>query len=306
MAGAGGLPRRKLVAATDARKPDDRLLPETRWASLVIVAILVPAFVVLWVLPGRTADLWAWPIEPEMTSIFMGSIYGAGAYFFSRVALGRHWHPASAGVLSAAIFAALMLLVTLIHYERLNHGDAPLEAAVAFYAWVGVYIAAPLLVGGLWLRNRRTDSRQPRSGDPAVPLPARWIARAVSAIAGVIAALLLLFTSGAIEVWPWTLTPFTAQVLGCFAAQVALNAALLSIDNRWSSWRVLLQTFLVASVLLLTGTSRGWGDFDHANPGTWIFVAGVVGQALSILALYARMELRGPPAIRPGALDGDA
>src|SRR5215210_3923294 len=99
----------------------DRILPATRWASWAIVAILVPAVVVLWGFPDRTADAWAWTFKPDMTAIFMGSGYGAGAYFFTRVALGKRWHQVSPGVLAAAIFAALELIPTIIHWERFNH-----------------------------------------------------------------------------------------------------------------------------------------------------------------------------------------
>lgn len=117
------------------------------------------AFVVLWGLPGETADLWAWTIKPEMTPIFMGSAYGAGAYFFSRVFRANRWHTASAGVFSVAIFAGLMLVVTLIHWHKFNHGDAPFLAAAAFYGRVGVYIVSPPAVAWLWAHNQRTDAR---------------------------------------------------------------------------------------------------------------------------------------------------
>jgi hypothetical protein len=63
---------------------DDRLLPATRWAALVIFIVLVPAVIVLWGTPGETADRWAWTIKPDLTPIFLGSGYGAGAYFFWR------------------------------------------------------------------------------------------------------------------------------------------------------------------------------------------------------------------------------
>ena len=39
---------------------DDRMLPETRGAALIVFLILIPATAILWVAPGRTADLWAW------------------------------------------------------------------------------------------------------------------------------------------------------------------------------------------------------------------------------------------------------
>ena len=50
---------------------DDRMLPATRWAALIVFFILVPAAAILWVAPDRTGDLWAWMIQPELTPIFL-------------------------------------------------------------------------------------------------------------------------------------------------------------------------------------------------------------------------------------------
>ncbi|MEJ7797607.1 MAG: hypothetical protein WKF48_11120 [Solirubrobacteraceae bacterium] len=91
---------------------DDAVLPATRVTALVVVAVLLPALVILWGLPSRTDDLWAWTIAAPLTPIFMGAGYGAGAYFFVRVSRTRHWHEVSVGVLSAAVFALLMLVTT--------------------------------------------------------------------------------------------------------------------------------------------------------------------------------------------------
>jgi peptidoglycan/LPS O-acetylase OafA/YrhL len=271
---------------------DDSILRETRWASGVVVAILVPALVVLWGMPGDTEDLWAWTIKPELTPIFMGSGYGAGAYFFTRVALAQRWHAVAAGVLSAAFVAAIMLVVTVIHWDRLNHGDAPFWAAVAFYGWVVVYIAAPALVGALWLRNQRTDTRRPEPGDQFVTPGVRRVAQVISATLGAAALTFLLWPSVAVEHGPWALTPLTARVVASFTAQVAFGALLVSLDARWSSWRVLLQTCLVATALLLVGVARAWGDLETDCVSAWIFLGGLVGLALAILMLYRRMETR--------------
>ncbi len=92
---------------------DGRILPATHWASLVIFVILVPALVILWGMPGRTADAWAWTIKPDLTPIFLGAGYGAGAYFFLRTFLASRWPPSSAGVFGAGFFALLTDDVTL-------------------------------------------------------------------------------------------------------------------------------------------------------------------------------------------------
>src|SRR5205814_8710829 len=94
---------------------------------------------------------------------------GAGAYFFWRTLRTTRWHPSSAGVLGASVFAALMLIATLIHYDKFNHGHAPFLAAFAFWGWLIVYIVSPAVVFALWWRNRTTDSREPVADDPLLP-----------------------------------------------------------------------------------------------------------------------------------------
>ena len=54
---------------------------------------------------------------------------------------------------------------------------APFWAAFAFYGWVIVYGAAPFVVGGLWLRNQRTDPKRPEPGEPIVSAGVRLAAR---------------------------------------------------------------------------------------------------------------------------------
>ena len=269
---------------------DGRVLPETRWTSLVVFCILVPAVIVLWGLPDRTADLWAWWIEPELTAIFMGAGYGAGAYFFWRTFRARHWPPSSAGVFGAAFFAALMLVATLIHWDRFNHGNAPFLAAVSFYAWVGVYILSPFVVMWIWARNQRLDPRTPGPWDAVVPPTIRLGVRLFAAGALAAAAVFFIVPSIAIDIWPWELTPLTSRVLASFTAQVGVGALLLSLDVRWSSWRLLIQTFFVATALLLIGALREFEDFDDDSAMTWVYLGGLVAADLALLVLYLRMQ----------------
>jgi peptidoglycan/LPS O-acetylase OafA/YrhL len=279
-----------MVAVEGSVPRNDQIMPATRWVSFAVVLILIPAFVILWWLPSHTADAWAWTIKPRMTPIFMGSGYAAGAFFFARAFRGRSWHHVSAGVLSAAIFALLMLGATLLGWDRFNHGNAPFVAAFMFYGWVAVYIVSPALVGLLWLRNERTDPRVPDARDAQLPPAVLLAARGVGVGAITAGAIFYVAPSVAMQIWPWHLTPLTTRVLASFTIQVAAGALLLSRDARWSTWRVLLQTFLVASVLMLVGAARAWSDFDHGNPLSWLFVAGLAGMAAAIVVVYRRTE----------------
>jgi hypothetical protein len=74
-----------------------------------------------------------------------------------------------------------MLIATVIHWDRFNHGDAPTLAAIAFYAWTVVYVISPFAVFAIWWRNRATDPRVPDADDPRVPAGALLAARAFAA-----------------------------------------------------------------------------------------------------------------------------
>jgi hypothetical protein len=273
--------------------PDDSVLPAMRAVALAVVGVLVPALVILWGLPSRTADLWAWTIHPDLTPIFMGAGYGAGAYFFVRVYRTRCWHEISVGVISAAAFALLMLATTLIHYDRFNHGHAPVLAAIAFYGWTIVYVVSPFLVSWLWLRNQSSDPGAPTAHERLVPPAIRRAAAGGGSTALVVAAAVLIAPSIAVDRWGWSLTPLTARVLGCFTAQVGCGFLLLSRDERWSSWRVLVQTFLIAVALLLVGAVRAWDDFDTQCFFTWAYLGGLAAAAVALVALYRAMERSG-------------
>ena len=272
------------------RPRDDRVLPVTRWAALIVFFILVPAWTILWVAPDRTADLWAWMIKPELTPIFLGSGYGAGAYFFWRTYRAERWHPSSPGVLGASVFAGLMLIATVMHWDRFNHGDAPTLAAIAFYAWTIVYIVSPFAVFAIWSRNQATDPRTPAADDPRVPPSARLAARAFAAGAFGVGLLFFVVPDVAIDIWPWQLTPLTARVLASLTVQVGVGALMLSRDPRWSMWRLIVHTYFVATALLLIGAIRAFRDFDTSNPLTWMYLGGLLATAGALAVLHHRME----------------
>jgi hypothetical protein len=293
-----------MASAMDAPTTrDDHVLPATRVAAVVVVCVLVPALIILWGLPTRTDDLWAWTIKAPLTPIFMGAGYGAGAYFFYRVYRTRRWHEVSVGVLSAAVFALLMLMTTVLHFDKFNQGkahdglpDPPALATLAYYGWTIVYILSPFVVGWLWWRNQQLDPREPDEGEPLVPSNVRLVARilAIGALLG--AAVMLVSPGTVVDHWGWGLTDLTARVLGCFTAQVGTGFVLLSLDARWSSWRILVQTFLIAVALLLVGAIREWDAFLPDRPMQWVYLAGLAAGAGALIALYRAMERPAPAA----------
>src|SRR4051812_11769850 len=112
---------------------DDRVLPYTRGVALFIVPFLLGAWVILYLFPDRTAQLWAWPIAATMTSMVLASAYLGGAYFFVRVLRERHWHAIGTGFLAVTAFASLLGVATVLHWDKFSHRH------VTFWLWAALY-----------------------------------------------------------------------------------------------------------------------------------------------------------------------
>ena len=195
-------------------------------------------------------------------------------------------------------FTLFMAIGTFNHLDRF---DTP---HVAFWIWVGLYVTTPVLVPLAWWRNRATDPGTPEPGEPPLPAVVRPRAAHRRALQSAVAFVLLLSPSTMIEHWPWTLTPLTAQTLGGWFALPGVTALMMGLDGRWSAIRITLESQLIGLALILLGTARAWDDVDTANGLAYVFVAGIAGLFVALLALEGSMVMRGSGArrrARPGA-----
>ena len=65
----------------------DRIYAFTKFAAALLGAVVFFAFCVLYFFPTRTKQLFAWPIAPPMTAMFIGASYANGVIFFASVQL---------------------------------------------------------------------------------------------------------------------------------------------------------------------------------------------------------------------------
>ena len=264
--------------------PDDRVLRATRVVSLVIVPFLLLAWAVLYPWPSDTGRLFAWTIASHVSAMVLGSAYLGGAYFFVRAARATRWHTIKAGFPPVGLFATLMGIATLLHWDKFSH------AHVAFWLWVLLYFTTPFLIAWVWWRNRPHDA--PASPDEVrLPGTAAWVIVAVGGLALITGLFLFLVPAAAVSIWPWPLTPLTARVMG---AVFALGSAGLGAlwERRWSSARIPVQVALVMLLLLVVAGVRGRAELDLTRPLTWLFVVGFTGLTVATLALYVGMERR--------------
>jgi len=267
-----------------SKEADDRVLPLTRGIAAAIVPFLVVAFAVLYPWPGDTDRLFAWHIRPTMTAMVLGSAYLGGAWFFVCAARARSWHTVKAGFVPVAVFASLLGIATILHWDKFHHGH------VAFWLWVLLYFTTPFLIVLVWLRNRRHDV--PADADALLlPILAARVIAAVGVLALVWGLFLYLLPAAAIALWPWSLTPLTARVLGAVTC-LGLAGIGARFDRRWSSARLPFQVAGVMLTAILVAGVRAHNEFDPGNVLTWLLAAGFVLVTAAVAGLYWRMELR--------------
>ncbi len=264
---------------------DDRVLRVTRWLSIVIVPFLVAAFGITYLLPDRDKDLFAWNIQPRMTSMMLGAAYLGGVYFFTRAALTGRWHRIHVGFIPIAIFAGSMGVATLLHWDRFSHGH------ISFVTWVVLYFTTPFLVLAAWMLNRGRDPGAMDDDDLLIPLSIRWVIGATGAVTFLIAVWLFLQPETMARVWPWQLTPLTARVIGGLMALTGAEELAIALESRWSAVRLTLHSQLVAVAAIDLAVIVAWADFDKSRASTWIFAAGLFGLLPALAALITRLEV---------------
>lgn len=267
----------------DPTARDDRVLATTRWTAIVIIPVLVAAFVILYLFPSRTPDLWAWTIVPTMTPMLMGGGYLAGAWFFVRVARTRAGHQALPGLLGVCVFTTMLLGGTILHWDRFNHDH------VSFWAWLGLYVVTPLLLPVLWFNNRRTDPGVAAAGDVEVPGPVRAAFTVVGAAQLLLAIVIFVRPSLAVEHWPWMVTPLTARTIAAFLAFPAVTWLLFAVDARWSSFEIPIESATIGLALILVATIRASDEFGGEAVA---YGAALVGALIWLLAVQIAMRRR--------------
>lgn len=262
---------------------DDRVLATTRAVSAVIVPVLTAAFVILFLFPGQTRSLWGWTIRSRMTCMFMGGGYLAGALFFARAWRAREWHRLGPGIVATTVFAASLGVATFLHWPEFNHGH------VSFWAWTLLYIATPLLLPVLYVRNRAYDPGTAAPDDVPIPF---WIRISVTALgAGQLLFAIALFVRPSLFLhqWPWRLTPLSARSLAAFAAFPAVIYLAFAVERRWSALRWPFETAIVGLTLVAIGAARSSGDFDDGARG-WLWRVGMLAGLALLITVWLTMR----------------
>ena len=271
------------MPATGQAVNDDRVLKPTRVISVAIIPVLVAAFVILYLFPTRTRQLWAWEMHPTMTAMVMGGGYLSGAYFFYRAATVGQWHRIGLGFVAITAFTAMLGIATIVHWDRFNHGH------VSFWAWALLYFSTPILLPWLWARNRVFDPHTLEPGDRLVPTSVRRAIVVVGAAQLTVAAVMFLRPTAIAGHAPWTLTPLTCRSLAAFAAFPSIIYLAFASEKRWSSFEILIEVAIAGMALIGIAAIRAHDEFDGDAVVVWGWRIGLAVALMLFIALRIAM-----------------
>ncbi len=264
----------------------DRVLPYTVGLSVFVIPFLVAASVLLYLLPMRTEELFAWTIAPSLTAMLLASAYLGGIWYFFLVIRLRRWHRIQYGFAAVFVFATLLGIATALHWDRFHFGH------ISFVTWAALYVTTPFLTLAAIVANRPADPRAGEDVDVEIPRPAR-IALAVVGILALACGLALFIAPGLfLEMWAWELTPLTARVVGAVLTLPGVVNIWLLTDSRWSSFRWMFQAQLVSLAFITAALVMAWNDLDWARPAAVLFVGGIMLSFVAYALFYGYNERR--------------
>lgn len=258
---------RDIDAATAARP----VLAGLRVLLVAFAGLTVLGFAALWVASGRTAQLFAWTVEPPMTAAFLGAGYAAGTVLVVLTLRTRTWAEARVGVLTVLVFTALTLLATLVHRDRFHFAAGGGVARAAAWFWLAVYVVVPVAMAVLLVAQRRSPG-----ADPPVRLPMPgWLAAALAAQGGALLAVgaaLYAAPASARWLWPWPLTPLTARAVAAWLIAFGLAAVLAVRERDLDRLRVPAAAYLGLGLLQLVTVARFADQVRWGSPAAQVYL----------------------------------
>jgi hypothetical protein len=183
--------------------------------------------------PASTRTNWSWEVKPVVMAAVLGAFYISAAPLTLLPVFARRWEMVRVVVLPTALFTAVELLATLLHWSKFS------VSTLAFAAWFLSYILPPPIFLAYYVLQQR---RARKLGSVVAPKPLPLVVRAALLFVGglltVLTISLFIFPQALIAVAPWSMTPLTARVFVGFL--VAVATLMLSMARENDRRRVLL------------------------------------------------------------------
>ena len=266
---------------------DDRIRPGTRGLLRAFAVLTAVAVFSLLVLGGHTERFWPWTIQSPATIGFVAAAYAAGCLLSVLSLRQRSWTNVRVAVATVTVFSFLTLIATMVHAHRLHLHDVDPVACAGALFWIAVYVTVPLV--GLAVIGRQ-EERRPRRDRIVRPLPAGLRLSLAGQGLVLLAVGVTLFFGGltwhqgmsTIGIWPWQLTPLSAQILGAWLVAFGVAAGLVLAEGDLARLRVPAIAYTAFGafqlvVLLANGAQLSAAMWAYALVYAAVLVTGAYG-----------------------------
>ena len=237
-----------------------------RWFFGVAALLALIAGVLLFVLATETDRYFSWTIEPPATAAFLGAAYWAACVLLGWAAAQRSWARARSAVPPVFVIAVLLLVATLIRLDKFD-----LDSLFGWF-WLVVYVTVPPLLAVLVvLQHRAAGPVPPGEGELAPGVRLLLIAQATVMVA--LGGALFVAPTSADALWPWTLTPLTAEAIGAFLAGFGIAAAGALWEDDLDRLEGAALAYTALGVLELAALAIHSDDVTASGLGTALYAA---------------------------------
>lgn len=241
--------------------------PLSSFAKLVLLgagALAIITGPVLYLFPGNTAAYFAWTIQHPLTPVFMGASYLAGIGNLIAVRADR-WSLARVQMPAIITFTMTMLLATLLHIPIFNWSHP------VAWAWLAVYVVSPIAAVIVWIQMERGFQR-PEFDSKQLPASFSSVMLTFALVHGLTGLVLFLFPGQTAVLWPWSLTPLTARVVGGWWISAAALDLMLARQRTLNTARVGLFANMLITSLLLIGAFMHFNQLDGPQISIWLYL----------------------------------
>jgi hypothetical protein len=256
-------------------KREQPVSPITRWWFLTDMVLVSIAGFQLFVLSELTDRFFAWTIKSALTAAFLGAAYWCTVPMLFASFRARTWAQARVAVPGVWLFTLLTSIATFQHWDKFHWSSAILTARLAFWVWLGVYLAVPIGLGIAWYLQQRVPGVEPERQAPW-QLWFRILLGTQAVLIFLLGAMLYLFPNMMIPLWVWTLTPLTSAAVGAWLIGIGITLAWAIWENDWQRLRGTMITFALLGVLQLIAVVRYSGEVNWNSPKAWAYAAFLV------------------------------
>src|SRR5436190_16120310 len=236
--------------------------PLRAWLG-VEVCFGVAAVLAIGVSPENSATNFAWPIRSVVMASVLGAFYMTTAPLFLLPLFARQWEMIRVMILPAALFCAIQLVATFLHWEKFTVDSRP------FTVWFASYVLPPpILVAAYVWQERKAGTR---SADPGETFPGwlRVLGLASGGLLTLIGAICFAFPALLIPRFSWPLTPLTTRSLCAWLLLFGTLLLCMVRENDRTRCRLASLMLIFALPALIVQMLRFGGEVDTSRPALW-------------------------------------